>query len=63
MESDKTTVDKMTGGELLDIMWQALNKANLKGVFMINESFLLKLVHTRLLEKLGTPSNETITIT
>jgi hypothetical protein len=51
MDSDKVAVDKMTNSELIEIMWQALNKSSLKGVFMINESFLLKLVHAKLVEK------------
>ena len=53
MDSDKVSIDKMSNGELIEILWQGLNKSNLKGVFTINESFLLKLVHTKLVEKVG----------
>jgi hypothetical protein len=49
----------MNNTELLDVLWQALNKANLKGVFNINESFLLKVVNDKLIEKLNDGSNTT----
>ena len=52
MESDKKTLDSMNNAELLDVLWQALNKANMKGVFNINESFLLKIVNDKLIEKI-----------
>ena len=51
MESDTNTINKLSNDELIDILWQGLNKSNLKGVFTINESYLLKLVYTKLLEK------------
>ena len=59
MESDKKTLESMNNTELLDVLWQALNKANLKGVFNINESFLLKVVNDKLIEKLNDGSNIT----
>ncbi len=51
MESEKQAVDKLSNEELIDILWQALNKSSLKGVYTINESYLLKMVYTRLLQK------------
>ena len=55
MENENKTIDTMTKNELIDVLWQALNKANLKGVFNINEAYLLKIVHTKLIE--GTNTN------
>jgi len=51
MESEKQAVDKLSNDELIEILWQALNKSSLKGVYTINESYLLKMVYTRLLQK------------
>ena len=53
MEQENKTIDTMIKPELIDILWQALNKSNLKGVFNINESYLLKIVYTKLLESVG----------
>ena len=52
MENDNKSIDKMNNRELIDILWQGLNKSNLKGVFSINESYLLRVVHDKLLEKI-----------
>jgi len=54
MDTEKQTVDKLSNEELIEILWQALNKSSLKGVYTINESYLLKMVYTRLLEKTST---------
>jgi hypothetical protein len=56
MENENKTIDTMTKNELIDVLWQALNKANLKGVFNINEAYLLKIVHTKLIEGTNVPS-------
>ena len=53
MESEISAVNKMYNDELIDLMWQGLNKSNLKGVFNINESYLLKIVRDKLIEKVG----------
>ena len=53
MEQGNKTIDTMTKPELIDVLWQALNKSNLKGVFTINESYLLRMVYTKLLESVG----------
>ena len=50
MEQDNKTVSNMSNSELIDVLWQGLNKATLKGTFTINEAYLLKLVHVKLLE-------------
>ena len=60
MESEKQNVDKLSNEELVDILWQALNKSNLKGVYTINESYLLKMVHMRLLEKVSEKVSEKV---
>ena len=53
MESEVSAVNKMSNDELIDLMWQGLNKSSLKGVFNINESYLLKIVRDKLIEKVG----------
>lgn len=53
MEAEKQNVDKLSNEDLVDVLWQALNKSSLKGVYTINESYLLKMVHSRLLEKVS----------
>ena len=58
MESEIAAVNKMSANELIDLLWQGLNKSSLKGVFNINESFLLKLVHDKLIEKVNTVIGE-----
>ena len=49
MESENQDVDKLSNDELIDIIWQALNKSSLKGVYTLNESYLLKKVCSALL--------------
>ena len=44
---------EMTKKELLEILWQALNKANSKGVFTINEAFSIKLIYDKLCKDIG----------
>ena len=39
---------EMNKKELLGILWHALNKANIKGVFTINEAFSIKVVYDKL---------------
>ena len=61
MDQESKTVANMSNSELVDILWQGLNKGSLKGVFNINESYLLKLVYSRLLENVGgTPNTPVI---
>ena len=62
MESEITAVNKMSVDELIELMWQGLNKSSLKGVFNINESFLLKLVRDKLIEKVGSKSSHSFSI-
>lgn len=51
-QSDKKTFEDMSKIELLNVLWQALNKANSAGSFNIDEAFTLKVVHERLLSQL-----------
>ena len=44
MDQEKKTIDSMPNNEALEILWQALNKSNMKGTFSINEAYLLKLL-------------------
>ena len=46
--NEKKNIDEMTNIELLDVLWNALNKANSKGVFIIDEAFTLKVIHEKL---------------
>lgn len=46
--NEKKNIDEMTNIELLDVLWTALNKANSKGVFIIDEAFTLKVIHEKL---------------
>lgn len=62
MESEIVAVNKMSVDDLIDLMWQGLNKSSLKGVFNINESFLLKLVRDKLIEKVGSKSPQSFSI-
>ena len=62
MESEIFAVNKMSVDDLIDLMWQGLNKSSLKGVFNINESFLLKLVRDKLIEKVGTKQPSSFSI-
>jgi hypothetical protein len=59
MENEQKSLENMSNNELLEIVWQSLNKATMKGVFNINEAYLLKLVHNKLVDKLTSlsPSN------
>ena len=62
MDQESKTVANMSNSELVDILWQGLNKGSLKGVFNINESYLLKLVYSRLLENVGGTPNTPVVI-
>ena len=62
MESEIAAVNKMSVDDLIDLMWQGLNKSSLKGVFNINERFLLKHVRDKLIEKVGSKSPQTFSI-
>ena len=51
MEQDQNQEKKLeshNNNELLDILWKALNKANTKGVFNIDEAFTLKIIYEKL---------------
>lgn len=50
-QEKKINLDSTSTTELLDVLWQGLNKSSLKGVFTINESYLLKMVYDKLIEK------------
>ena len=43
----------MNKHELLYVLWQALNKANTKGVFTIDEAFTLKVVYEKICKDVG----------
>jgi hypothetical protein len=51
-QEKKLNLDSTSNAELLDVLWQGLNKSSLKGVFTINESYLLKMVYDKLTEKI-----------
>ena len=53
MDQEAKAVSSMSNSDLIDVLWQGLNKASLKGVFNINESYLLKIVHAKLAENVG----------
>jgi len=53
MDQEAKTVSTMSNSDLIDVLWQGLNKSSLKGVFNINESYLLKIVHAKLVENVG----------
>ena len=53
MESDKIVsgnkkIEDMTNIEVCDLIWNALNKATLKGVYTIDEAFILKVLFDKL---------------
>ena len=50
-QEKKLNLDTTSTSELLDVLWQGLNKSSLNGVFTINESYLLKMVYDKLIEK------------
>ena len=45
---NQKNLNEMTNTEVLDVLWNALNKANSKGVFSIDEAFTLKVLYDRL---------------
>lgn len=45
---NQKNLDEMSNKEVLDVLWNALNKANSKGVFSIDEAFTLKVLYDRL---------------
>ena len=49
---ENNNVENMTSKEILDLIWKALNKANAKGVFSIDEAFGLKVLYEKLKTKL-----------
>ena len=53
MENENTKkLDNITKKEILEYIWSALNKANTKGVYTINEAFTLKLLYDKLLKEI-----------
>ncbi len=48
MENQNKKFNEMNNNELLDILWSALNKANTKGVYNIDEAYLIKLTYEKL---------------
>ena len=46
--SENKSLADMSKHELLCVLWQALNKANTKGVFTIDEAFTLKVVYDKI---------------
>lgn len=55
-QDDKKTFNEMSPKELLNVLWQALNKANSAGAFNLDEAFTLKIVHERLLSSMSDSS-------
>jgi hypothetical protein len=48
MEDDKSSIENISDKEILEFLWKALNKANSKGVFTIDEAFSIKLLYDKL---------------
>lgn len=49
---DNKNLENITNKEILDYLWSALNKANTKGVFTIDEAFTLKILYDKLIKKI-----------
>jgi hypothetical protein len=47
-QNQEKKLESLNNNELLDILWKALNKANTKGVFNIDEAFTLKIIYEKL---------------
>lgn len=45
---NKKKLSDMNNTELLDLLWSALNKANTKGVYSIDEAYIIKLAYEKL---------------
>lgn len=43
-------IEDMTKEDFIDLVWNALNKANTKGVYTIDEAYVLKIAITKLKE-------------
>ena len=56
MEDEKIAIENISNKEILDFLWKALNKANHKGVFTIEEAFSIKLLYDKL--KISITNNE-----
>lgn len=50
---DKKKFTDMNNTELLDLLWSALNKANTKGVYSIDEAYLIKLTYEKLKQNMN----------
>lgn len=51
-QNQEKNLESLNNNELLDILWKALNKANTKGVFNIDEAFTLKIIYEKLKKNL-----------
>jgi len=56
MDNDKIAIESISNNEILEFLWKALNKANHKGVFTIEEAFSIKLLYDKL--KISITNNE-----
>lgn len=45
---ENKNLDTMDNTELLEYLWRGLNKANIGGIFTIDEAFTLKLIYEKL---------------
>ena len=45
---EKKNINDMSSNELLDLLLAALNKANNKGVYTIDEAYIIKVVYDKL---------------
>lgn len=41
-------LDELSNNEIIDILWNALNKATLKGVYNMDEVFMIKVLFDKL---------------
>jgi flagellar motor component MotA len=50
---DTKNLNEMNNSELLELLWSALNKANSKGVYSIDEAYLIKLTYIKLTQNIN----------
>jgi hypothetical protein len=51
-------LSRLSNDELLSILWNGLNKANLKGVYNIDEAYLLKICYSKLKNTISQNNNQ-----
>ena len=46
-------IEDMTKDDFIELVWNALNKANTKGVYSIDEAYLIKLTYEKLKQNMN----------